>query len=425
MKIALIGLGYVGLPLAVEFGKLYETVGVDLSVQKVAAYREFVDPTGEVSSDDLRAAHLLSCHTDPAVIADADFIVVAVPTPVDIAHQPDLTPLIKSSETVGRYLKRGSTVVFESTVYPGATEEICIPIIEKVSGLKWKHDFFVGYSPERINPGDKERTVTKIVKVVSGDTLETLERVANVYASIITAGVYRASSIKVAEAAKVIENTQRDLNIALMNELAVLFNIIGIDTLEVLQAAGSKWNFLPFRPGLVGGHCIGVDPYYLTHKAEELGYHPQVILAGRRINDSMGKFVAEQLVKQMIVADLPVKGGKVAVLGVTFKENCPDLRNSKVIDVVCELQSYGMEIYIHDPLADAQEAMHEYGINLQEWEALPQVDAIVAAVNHQQYNEMGLSALLDKLHTGGVFIDVKSSYPADAIRAAGHPLWRL
>ncbi len=425
MKIALIGLGYVGLPLAVEFGKKYETVGFDLSEQKIAAYRNFIDPTGEVSTEDLQAAKQLSCHSDPAVIADADFIVVAVPTPVDGAHQPDLTPLIKSSETVGRHLKRGATVVFESTVYPGATEEVCIPVIERFSGLKWKQDFFVGYSPERINPGDKERTVTKIVKVVSGDTPETLERVANAYASIITAGVYRASSIKVAEAAKVIENTQRDLNIALMNELAVLFNIIGIDTLEVLQAAGSKWNFLPFRPGLVGGHCIGVDPYYLTHKAEELGYHPQVILAGRRINDSMGKFVAEQLVKQMIAADLPVKGGKVAVLGLTFKENCPDLRNSKVIDVVRELQTYGIDVHIHDPLADAGEALHEYGVKLQSWEELPQVDAMVAAVNHQDYATMGLSVLLEKLNPGGVFIDVKSSYPADAIRAAGHPLWRL
>lgn len=425
MKIALIGLGYVGLPLAVEFGKKYETVGFDLSVQKIASYRNFIDPTGEVSSEDLQAAKLLSCHSDPTVIADADFIVVAVPTPVDDAHQPDLTPLIKSSETVGRHLKRGATIVFESTVYPGATEEVCIPVIERISGLKWKQDFFVGYSPERINPGDKERTVTKIVKVVSGDTPETLELVANTYASIITAGVYRASSIKVAEAAKVIENTQRDLNIALMNELAVLFNIIGIDTLEVLKAAGSKWNFLSFRPGLVGGHCIGVDPYYLTHKAEELGYHPQVILAGRRINDSMGKFVAEQLVKQMITADLPVKGGKVAVLGLTFKENCPDLRNSKVIDVVRELKTYGVEVHIHDPLADAAEALHEYGVNLQSWDDLPQVDAIVAAVNHQDYEAMGLTVVLGKMKPGGVFIDVKSSYPADEIRAAGHPLWRL
>ncbi|MBS0554776.1 MAG: nucleotide sugar dehydrogenase, partial [Proteobacteria bacterium] len=290
--IAVIGLGYVGLPLAVEFGKKYRTVGFDLSEEKVAAYREFNDPTGEVSSDDLRAAVHLTCHTDPTVLREADFVIIAVPTPVDEAHQPDFTPLVKSSTTAGRNLKRGAIVVYESTVYPGATEEICIPILERESGMKWKQDFFVGYSPERINPGDKERTVTRIVKVVSGDTPETLETVKRIYGDVITAGVAPASSIKVAEAAKVIENTQRDLNIALMNELAVLFHKIGIDTLEVLEAAGTKWNFLPFRPGLVGGHCIGVDPYYLTHKADMLGYHPQVILAGRRINDSMGKYVA-------------------------------------------------------------------------------------------------------------------------------------
>jgi len=302
--IAVIGLGYVGLPLAVEFGKHFETLGFDLAADKVAAYARHVDPTGEVSTEDLRAATRLSCSTDLSGIAKADFIIVAVPTPVDDAHQPDFTPLLKSSESVGRHIKRGATVVFESTVYPGATEEVCIPVIEKHSGLKWKRDFFVGYSPERINPGDKERTVTKIVKVVSGDTPETLERVASVYGSIITAGVYPATSIKVAEAAKVIENTQRDLNIALMNELSLIFHRIGIDTLDVLKAAGTKWNFLPFRPGLVGGHCIGVDPYYLTHKAEMLGYTPQVILAGRRINDGMGKYVAEQTVKQMIASSL-------------------------------------------------------------------------------------------------------------------------
>ena len=319
--IAVIGLGYVGLPLAVEFGKKFKTIGFDLSADKVAAYRDFVDPTGEVSSEDLRAAIHLGCHSDPASIREADFIVVAVPTPVDTAHKPDFTPLIRSSETVGRNLKRGAVVVFESTVYPGATEEVCIPIIERESGLKWKKDFFVGYSPERINPGDKERTVTKIIKVVSGDTPETLAKVKEVYGAFISAGVYPASSIKVAEAAKVIENTQRDLNIALMNELAVIFHKIGIDTTEVLQAAGTKWNFLPFRPGLVGGHCIGVDPYYLTHKAEMLGHHPQVILAGRRINDSMGKYVAEQTVKQMIQAGHSISGCDVIVMGLTFKEN--------------------------------------------------------------------------------------------------------
>lgn len=425
MKIAVIGLGYVGLPLAVEFGKKFETFGFDLSAEKVAAYRDYFDPTGEVSSEDLRAANQLSCHTDPAVIREADFIVVAVPTPVDDAHQPDLTPLIKSSETVGRHIKVGAIVVYESTVYPGATEEVCIPIIERESGLKWKKDFFVGYSPERINPGDKERTVTKIVKVVSGDTQETLEAVKNVYGAIISAGVYPASSIKVAEAAKVIENTQRDLNIALMNELAVIFAKMGIDTLEVLEAAGSKWNFLPFRPGLVGGHCIGVDPYYLTHKAEMLGYQPQVILAGRRINDSMGKYVAEQVVKKMIAADVQVKRAKVIVLGLTFKENCPDLRNSKVIDVVRELQSYGVEVLIHDPLADSSEAEHEYGVTLSTWEELPKADAIVAAVSHKAYTEMGIQGLMQKLRHGGVFADVKSAYSPVAISATGAHLWRL
>jgi UDP-N-acetyl-D-galactosamine dehydrogenase len=423
--IAVIGLGYVGLPLAVEFGKKFETLGFDLAADKVAAYARYVDPTGEVSSEDLRAATRLTCSTDPAVIGKADFIVVAVPTPVDDAHQPDFTPLMKSSESVGRHLKRGATVVFESTVYPGATEEVCIPIIEKHSGLSWKRDFFVGYSPERINPGDKERTVTKIVKVVSGDTPETLERVASVYGSIITAGVYPASSIKVAEAAKVIENTQRDLNIALMNELSLIFHRIGIDTLDVLKAAGTKWNFLPFRPGLVGGHCIGVDPYYLTHKAEKLGYTPQVILAGRRINDGMGKYVAEQTVKQMIASDLPVKGATVIVLGMTFKENCPDIRNSKVIDVVRELQSFGADVLVHDPIASSDECRHEYGVALTDWDALPKASAIVAAVSHKDYAEMGVEGLLRKLVPGGVFADVKSAYDPQTLQAAGARPWRL
>ena len=423
--IAVIGLGYVGLPLAVEFGKKFRTLGFDLSVEKVAAYGRHIDPTGEVSSENLRAATLLTCSTDPAVIGEADFIVVAVPTPVGDAHQPDFTPLVKSSESVGRHLKRGAIVVFESTVYPGATEEVCIPVIEKHSGLKWKTDFFVGYSPERINPGDKERTVTKITKVVSGDTPATLAEVSRVYGSIITAGVYEASSIKVAEAAKVIENTQRDLNIALMNELSVIFHRIGIDTLEVLKAAGTKWNFLPFRPGLVGGHCIGVDPYYLTHKAEMLGYTPQVILAGRRINDGMGKYVAEQTVKQMIASDHQVKGANVIVLGMTFKENCPDLRNSKVIDVVRELQSFGANVLIHDPIADAAECEHEYGVTLTPWDKLPRAAAIVAAVSHHEYLAMGVPALTERLLPRGVFTDVKSSYSTEQLAAAGAIVWRL
>lgn len=423
--VAVIGLGYVGLPLAVEFGKKYKTLGFDLSADKVASYRDFVDPTGEVAGEDLRAATLLSCHTDPAVLREADFIVVAVPTPVDAAHQPDFTPLVKSSETVGRHLKRGAIVVFESTVYPGATEEVCIPIIERHSGLKWKQDFFVGYSPERINPGDKERTVTKIVKVVSGDTPETLAKVREVYGAVITAGVYPASSIKVAEAAKVIENTQRDLNIALMNELAIIFHKIGIDTLEVLQAAGTKWNFLPFRPGLVGGHCIGVDPYYLTHKADMLGYHPQVILAGRRINDGMGKYVAEQTVKAMIQSGSPVKDADVVVLGLTFKEDCPDLRNSKVIDVIRELQSYGCRVHVHDSVATSAEAVHEYGVELVAWDQLPKAHALVAAVAHREYRERPLAELAAKLMPGAVFADVKSAYDARALAGLGVRVWRL
>jgi UDP-N-acetyl-D-galactosamine dehydrogenase len=426
MKIAVVGLGYVGLPLAVEFGKIYPTIGFDLSEEKIAAYRTHIDPTGEVSTADLRSATQLTYHTDPTALSEADFIIVAVPTPVDSAHQPDFTPLIKSSESVGKHIKRGAIVVYESTVYPGATEEVCIPLIEKHSGLKWKTDFFVGYSPERINPGDKERTVTKIVKVVSGDTPETLKTVSEVYGAVITAGIYPASSIKVAEAAKVIENTQRDLNIALMNELAIIFDKIGIDTLEVLKAAGTKWNFLPFRPGLVGGHCIGVDPYYLTHKADMLGYHSQVILAGRRINDGMAAYVAQQTVKKIIQAGGAVKGSKVIVLGLTFKENCPDLRNSKVADLVKELQEFGCDVSTHDPLADPKEAMHEYGITLTEWSALPsQADAIVAAVSHTEYTSQPVTQLLEKLKPGGVFIDIKSTYSPEAIEAAGITLWRL
>ncbi|MBK7900561.1 MAG: nucleotide sugar dehydrogenase [Azonexus sp.] len=423
--IAVVGLGYVGLPLAVEFGKKYRTLGFDLSAEKVAAYRRYEDPTGEVSSEDLRAATQLEVSTDPAIIREADFIVVAVPTPVDEAHQPDFSPLVGASEFVGSNLKRGATVVFESTVYPGATEEICIPIIEKLSGQKWKQDFFIGYSPERINPGDKERTVTKIVKVVSGDTPATLDLVARVYGDIITAGVYKASSIKVAEAAKVIENTQRDLNIALMNELAIIFDRIGIDTLEVLLAAGTKWNFLPFRPGLVGGHCIGVDPYYLTHKAEMLGYHPEVILAGRRINDGMGKFVAEQTIKHLVRNGWAVKGAPIVVLGLTFKEDCPDLRNSRVIDVIRELQSYGTEVLVHDPVADAAEARHEYGVDLVSWDSLPKAAAIVAAVSHKEIKTRPVADYMVKLQANGVVIDVKSQFDQAAFEAAGATLWRL
>ncbi len=424
--IAIVGLGYVGLPLAVEFGKRMQTLGLDLSAEKVAAYRRHIDLTGEVSTQSLKAANQLEFYTDPAVLEQANFIIIAVPTPVGMAHQPDFTYLVKSSETVGKHLKRGVPVVYESTVYPGATEEVCIPILEKHSGLKWKQDFWVGYSPERINPGDTERTVTKIVKVVSGDTPATLDKVAELYDSIITAGVYRASSIKVAEAAKVIENTQRDLNIALMNELAIIFERIGIDTLEVLEAAGTKWNFLPFRPGLVGGHCIGVDPYYLSYQAEVLGYHPQVILAGRRINNSMAAYVGQQTIKKMIGNGTNIKGAKVIVLGLTFKENCSDLRNSKVAEVVEELKDFGCDVYVHDPLAAPEQALYEYGITLNEWGQLPQnADAIVAAVPHAEYTNQPVVSLLAPLKPGGVFIDIKSAYSPEAIIATGACLWRL
>jgi UDP-N-acetyl-D-galactosamine dehydrogenase len=423
--IAVVGLGYVGLPLAVEFGKHLPTIGFDLSAAKVEAYRSGVDPTGEVSPEDLRAAGKLLVTTDPAQLRRADFVIVAVPTPVDDAHQPDFRPLVGASESVGRNLKRGATVVFESTVYPGATEEICIPVIERHSGLVWRKDFWVGYSPERINPGDREHTLTRITKVVSGDTPETLARVAEMYGRVIEAGVYPASSIKVAEAAKVIENTQRDLNIALMNELSLIFHRMEIDTSEVLAAAGTKWNFLRFRPGLVGGHCIGVDPYYLTHKADKLGYHPQVILAGRRINDGMGKYVAEQTVKQMIQFGFPVKGAPVLVLGLTFKENCADLRNSRVIDVIRELASYGADVRVHDPVADAAEARHEYGVELVAWDALPRAHAMVVAVAHDAFKRMAPADVMAKLAPGGVYVDVKCQADADALRALGARVWRL
>lgn len=423
--IAIVGLGYVGLPLAVEFGKIFRTFGYDLSEEKIQKYRSFCDPAGEVAADDFKSASKLSVSSDPRTIAEADVIVVAVPTPVDDARIPDFSPLAGSSITVGKYMKKGAIVIFESTVYPGATEEVCIPLLEQHSGMQWGRDFHVGYSPERVNPGDKERTITKIIKVVSGDDQATLEFIGKLYESIITAGVYRASSIKVAEAAKVIENTQRDLNIALMNELAIIFNKIGIDTSEVLAAAGTKWNFLKFSPGLVGGHCIGVDPYYLTHKAEMLGYHPEVILAGRRINDGMAVYVARQTIKQMINSGRSIKGAKVVVLGMTFKEDCPDLRNSKVADLVRELREYGCDVIVHDPIANKVESMHEYGLELIDWDDLPVADAIVAAVSHFHYKKMSLAEILKKLQPGGVFIDVKSAYPADDIIRHGFLVWRL
>jgi UDP-N-acetyl-D-galactosamine dehydrogenase len=426
MKIAVVGLGYVGLPLAVEFGKKFPVLGFDLSESKVESYRRFVDPTNEVSTIDLRAAIHLKVTTDPSGLSDADYIIVAVPTPVDNANQPDFSPLVSSSCTVGRYMKAGATVIYESTVYPGATEEICIPVLEQASGMKWQTDFHVGYSPERVNPGDKERTITKITKVVSGDDEKTLGKVAQLYETVIAAGVHRASSIKVAEAAKVIENTQRDLNIALMNELSIIFGKLSIDTLAVLEAAGTKWNFLPFRPGLVGGHCIGVDPYYLTHKAEMLGYHPQVILAGRRINDGMASYIAKQTIKQMIHADSVIKGAKVIVLGLTFKEDCPDLRNSKVANLINELRDFGCQVFVYDPLALPDDAQHEYGIQLSSWDELPgEADAVVVAVKHREFLDMGLSAITSHIKPGGVFVDIKSAFDPAAIRHGGFRLWRM
>ena len=423
--VAVVGLGYVGLPLAVEFGKKGKTIGYDPSERKIESYKCFIDPTGEVSNENFKAAKNLTVSTDPAELSLADYIIVSVPTPVDVAHNPDFTSLIKASETIGRHMKRGAIVTYESTVYPGATEEICAPVLEKTSGMKWKKDFHVGFSPERINPGAKKHTLTAIVKVVAGDDKETLEKVAVLYESVITAGVHRTSSIKVAEAAKVIENTQRDLNIALMNELAIIFDKLDIDSLEVLQAAGTKWNFLPFRPGLVGGHCIGVDPYYLTHKAEMIGYSPQVILAGRRINDSMPKFIAEQTIKELIKANCNVKGAKVNVLGLTFKENCPDLRNSKVAELIDELKSYGVELHVHDPVADAEEARREYGVELESWESLPRAEVIIAAVSHQEFIEKSISDFQSKVIEKGCFIDVKSQFDQEALNKIGLSVRRL
>lgn len=423
--VAVIGLGYVGLPLVVEFGKQVKTIGFDIAQHKVDACLRGVDPSRELSDEQMAAAKLAEYTSDPTRLAEADMIIIAVPTPVDDAHIPDFTPLIGSSTSAGRHMKKGVTVVYESTVYPGATEEVCIPVLERESGMKWQKDFFVGYSPERINPGDKEHTLTKILKIVSGDSPETLERVARLYEKIIVPGVHRAPNIKTAEAAKVIENTQRDLNISLMNELSIIFDKLGIDTTEVLAAAGTKWNFLKFSPGLVGGHCIGVDPYYLTHKAEMLGYNPQVILAGRRINDGMGKFIAEQTVKRMIAGGSYVKGAKVNVLGLTFKENCGDLRNSKVIDIINELRTYGIEVFVTDPQAKADEALHEYGVTLLPWEQLPRADAIVAAVAHREFAALGLEDLSKKLVKGGAFIDVKAAFDRPALQAAGYQFWRL
>ncbi len=392
-KLAIIGLGYVGLPLAVEFGKKFDTVGFDINEERIKELKEGYDRTLEVDSENLKSAKKLSFTTNIDDIKDANIYIVTVPTPIDSFKRPDLTPLIKASETVGKVLKKGDIVIYESTVYPGATEEDCVPVLEKFSGLKFNKDFFCGYSPERINPGDKEHTVTKIKKVTSGSTPEIAKVVDELYKSIIEAGTHLAPSIKVAEAAKVIENSQRDINIAFVNELAMIFNKMGIDTNAVLEAAGTKWNFLPFKPGLVGGHCIGVDPYYLTHKAQQLGYNPEIILAGRRLNDNMGIFVANQVVKLMIKKGKRIEGAKILVLGITFKENCPDIRNSRVIDVINELKDFGCNVDVYDPWADKEEVKHEYGIDLLTKEDevdLSKYDALVVAVAHDEFKKMDI-----------------------------------
>ena len=408
--IAIIGLGYVGLPLAVEFGKHRAAIGFDIDAGRIAELKAGRDHTLEVSAAELAEVTQLHYTSDPEDLRAATIFIVTVPTPIDAHKRPDLTPLLKASDTVGRALKTGDIVIYESTVYPGATEEDCVPVLERVSGLTYNVDFFCGYSPERVNPGDKAHRLTTIRKVTSGSTPEIADKVDALYASIITAGTYKAESIRVAEAAKVIENTQRDLNIALVNELAIIFNRMGIDTDAVLQAAGTKWNFLPFRPGLVGGHCIGVDPYYLTHKAEALGYHPQVILAGRRINDGMGAYVAGQLIKAMLKRRIQVDGARVLVLGLTFKENCPDLRNTRVVDVVAELRDYGVEVDVHDPWADAQEAHDEYGLDLVTEPEAGAYDGVVLAVAHEAFRVLGAERLRGYGRTGGVFMDLKSVF---------------
>ena len=411
--IAIIGLGYVGLPLAVEFGKSRQVIGFDINAGRIDALRAGHDATQELSQEELAAADQLTFTSDPKDLAAASIYIVTVPTPIDAHKRPDLTPLLTASEMLGGVLKRGDIVIFESTVYPGATEEDCVPVLERVSDLTFNVDFFAGYSPERINPGDKQHRLPDIRKVTSGSTPEIAEEVDQLYASIITAGTYKAESIRVAEAAKVIENTQRDLNIALVNELAIIFNKMGIDTEAVLKAAGTKWNFLPFRPGLVGGHCIGVDPYYLTHKAEAMGYHPQVILAGRRINDGMGAYVASQLVKAMLKRRVHVDGARVLILGLTFKENCPDLRNTRVVDVVTELRDYGVHVDVHDPWVNAADVQQEYGLTLVTTPEFEAYDGVVLAVAHDSYREAGATALRDYGRPGHVFCDLKSVFARD------------
>ena len=410
--LAIIGLGYVGLPLAVEFAKCRSVIGFDINAARVTELRSGRDQTHEVSPEELAEAGGLKLSTDPADLAAATIFIVTVPTPIDKYKRPDLTPLLRASETVGLALKKGDIVIYESTVYPGATEEDCVPVLERVSGLTFNVDFFCGYSPERINPGDKAHRLPDICKVTSGSTPEVADAVDDLYGAIITAGTHKAPSIRVAEAAKVIENTQRDLNIALVNELAMIFNRMDIDSEAVLKAAGTKWNFLPFRPGLVGGHCIGVDPYYLTHKAEATGYHPQVILSGRRVNDGMGAYVAGQMVKAMLKRGMAVSGGRILVLGLAFKENCPDLRNTRVVNVVAELRDYGVQVDVHDPWVDSGEAMHEYGISLTEAPETAAYDGIILAVAHTSFLEQGATSLRRFARNAHVFYDLKCGFDA-------------
>lgn len=421
-KIAVVGLGYVGLPVAVAFGKLHEVIGFDINESRIQELKDGYDRTNEVESEDL-AATKINFTSNKADLAKADFIIVAVPTPINKNNQPDLTPLIKASETVGSAIEKGTIVVYESTVYPGATREDCVPVLEKFSGLKCGEDFYVGYSPERINPGDKVHTFETITKVVSGQTPEVLEIVADVYGSVVKAGVHKAPTIEVAEAAKVIENTQRDVNIALMNELALIFDKAGINTKDVLEAAGTKWNFLKFTPGLVGGHCIGVDPYYLTHKAQELGHHPEVILSGRRINDGMSKYIASTIVKEMLSKGLTVNKSNVNVLGLTFKEDCPDLRNTKVIDIIRELEEYGITVNVHDAEADKEEAKKFYNIELKEVNELPETDLVLFAVSHKDYLE-NKNNYLTSLSENGIVFDIKGIIDDSDLKHT-QTIWRL
>jgi len=415
MKICIVGLGYVGLPLAVEFGKKEETVGFDVNEARIKELHQRVDSTMEVSADELADARYLSYTTNLEDLRDSNVYIVTVPTPIDEFKRPNLTPLIKASEAIGGVISKGDYVIYESTVYPGATEEVCVPIIEKASNLEFNEDFFVGYSPERINPGDKEHRVTTILKVTAGSTPEAADFVDNLYKKVIKAGTHKASSIKVAEAAKVIENTQRDLNIALINELSLIFNKLGIDTLEVLEAAGTKWNFLPFRPGLVGGHCIGVDPYYLTHKCQEIGYHPQVILSGRRINDGMGSYVADQVIKSMTQKKIPVVGSKILIMGLTFKENCPDLRNTRVVDIINELNEYHADIDVYDPWVNSLEAKDEFDIDVIGKPDNDTYDAVILTVAHSEFKKLGIESIKSMCKTNHVVYDVKNLFQKDEV----------